>query len=94
MDPRVTRLKEAIGITGTAGIIVVSVQEDQPGADAGIHPGDVLVSIEGREWNELADWDEARNLFASNRQVLSILVRTGGMENYVQVQPRYTGVDN
>ena len=57
-------------------------------------PGDVLVSIEGRELNDLKDWDEARNVFEARRQVLSILVRTGGLENYIQVQPRYAGVEN
>ena len=94
LDPRVFRLKEALGVTGTAGIMVVEVQEDQPGAEAGIRPGDVLVSIEGRELDELEDWNEARNLFAVRRQTLSILVRTGGRENYVQVNPRYAGVEN
>jgi membrane-associated protease RseP (regulator of RpoE activity) len=93
-DPRVTRLKEAMGMTGTTGIVVVAVQEDQPGADAGIRPGDVLVSIEGRELNELDDWSAARNQYAAYRQTLSVLVRTGGMENYVQVQPRFAGVEN
>ncbi|MBU8871473.1 MAG: trypsin-like peptidase domain-containing protein [Gemmatimonadales bacterium] len=94
VDPRVFRLKEAMGVTGMTGIMVIAVQEDQPGAEAGIRPGDVLVSIEGRELIKLDDWDEARNLFVTRRQPLSLLVRTGGVENYVQVKPRFEGVEN
>lgn len=93
-DPRVTRLKEAMGMTGAAGVMVVAVQENQPGAEAGIRPGDVLVSIEGRELNELDDWNAARNQFVTYRQPLTILVRTGALENYVQVRPRFAGVEN
>ena len=93
-DPRAARFKEALGVTTTTGIMVVEVREDESGAEAGIRPGDVLVSIEGRELDGLDDWSEARNLFAAHRGELTLLVRTGGMENYVRVRPRPGGVEN
>ncbi len=94
IDPRVTKLKEAIGVSATTGVLVVGVDEDQPGAEAGIRPGDVIVSIEGRQLTGMADWNEARNLFASVRRDLTVLVRTSGMENYVRIRPRTAGVEN
>jgi serine protease Do len=93
-DARVERLKEALGVMATAGVMVVAVAEGEPAADAGIRPGDVLVSIEGREIRDLASFEEARTLLASQRTPLLLLVRTGGSERYVQVEPRHGGVEN
>ena len=38
-DPRVARLREALGVTVAAGVMTVVVEEDQPGQDAGIARG-------------------------------------------------------
>lgn len=93
-DPRVTRLKEVLGVTATSGVMVVSVKEDHPAAEAGISPGDVIVSIDGHEISDLASFEEVRNLMAARTDPLSMLVRTGGIENYLTVIPRRSGIEN
>ena len=93
-DPRVVRLKEALGVTATTGVMVVMVQDGQPAAEAGIRPGDLLVSIAGQEIIDLESYDQVRTLLAPSRDLLSVLVRTGSMENYVSVQPRPEGLEN
>lgn len=93
-DPKVARLKDMLGVTSTTGVMVVEVLENQPAADAGISPGDVIVSIDGHEISDLAEYEEVRNLMAARTDVLTILVKTGGMENYVKVVPRSGGIDN
>lgn len=93
-DPRVARLKEVLGVTATTGVMVVAVQEDQPAAEAGIRPGDVLVSIDGQEISDLDGYAQVRDLMVARRDPLSFLLRTGSMENYVMVIPRRLGVEN
>jgi len=93
-DPRVTRLAEALGVTATTGVMVVAVQDDGPAAEAGIRPGDVVVSIAGHEIIDLESYDLVRALMVSNRDRLSVLVRTGNMENYLSIQPRTGGLEN
>lgn len=93
-DPKVVRLKEALGVTATAGVMVVAVQENQPAAEAGIRPGDVLISIDGHEITDQDGYFQVRDLMAVRRDPLSILLRTGSTENYVMVVPRVRGVEN
>jgi len=93
-DPKVTRLKEVLGVTAMTGVMVVAVQEDQPAAEAGIHPGDVLISIDGHEITDLDSYFQVRDLMAARRDPLSVLMKTGSTENYVMVKPRKHGVEN
>lgn len=93
-DPRVVRLKEALGVTAATGVMVVAVQDGQPAVEAGIHPGDLVLSIAGHEIIDLESYDQVRTLLAPSRDLLSVLVRTGNMENYVSVQPRFDGLEN
>ncbi len=93
-DPRVMRLRQALGITATDGVIAVDVKEDSPAMNAGIRPGDVLVSINGREVADVATYENIRDLLLRRSEPVTILVRTGTVENYVSVLPRPVGVEN
>jgi len=93
-DERVARLKELLGVTATAGVMVVGVAEDGPAAAAGLRPGDVLVAVDGKPLEDPAGWDRVRTEHLAVPEPLTILVRTGGSERYVQVDPRRTGVEN
>jgi len=93
-DPRVARLIEALGVAATTGVMVVAVQEDQPAADAGIRPGDVIVSLADQEIMDLDSYNQVRTQLASSREPLLVRYRTGGLENTVMVQPRSRGVEN
>ena len=92
-DPRVARLREALGVTVTAGVMVVAVEADQPGQEAGIRPGDVVVAIEGQEILDLGDYQDAAAMHLERHDPLSFLMRTGTSERYVQVTPRRRGTD-
>ena len=93
-DPRVARLTEALGVTATTGVMVVAVQEDQPAANAGIRPGDVIVSLADQEIMDLDSYSQVRTLLASSREPLLVRYRTGGLENTVMIQPRSRGIEN
>lgn len=93
-DGRVARLKELLGVTATAGVMVVDAPQDGPGALAGIRPGDVLVAVDGRQVENLDAWAQVRSEHAAAPAPLTILVRTGDAERYVQVDPRRAGVEN
>ncbi|MDX2475343.1 MAG: PDZ domain-containing protein, partial [Candidatus Krumholzibacteria bacterium] len=93
-DPRVARLKDALGVTATTGVMVVAVQEDQPAANAGIRPGDVIFSLADQEIMDLDSYTQVRTQLASSREPLLVRLRTGGLENSVMIQPRSRGVEN
>ncbi len=93
-NPKVARLKDMLGISATTGVMVVAVEDNQPATDAGISPGDVIVSIDGHEISGLPDYEEARNLMVTRSDPLTFLVRTGETENYVTVVPRQGGIEN
>lgn len=93
-DPKVARLKEVLGVTATTGVMVVAVQDDQAAVEAGIRPGDVLISVDGHEITDLDAYFEVRDLMAARTVPVSILLKTGGTENYVTVTPRRRGVEN
>ena len=88
------RLIEALGVTATTGVMVVAVQDSSPAAEAGIRPGDIVVSIAGHEIIDLESYDQVRTLMSPSRDLLSVLVKTGNMENYVSIQPRHSGLEN
>jgi serine protease Do len=87
-DPRVERLKETLGIEATEGIIVVGVESGRPAGQAGIRPGDLLLSVEGQYLTDLAAFTRARDSLAARRDALTFLVRTGNRDTFVQVTPR------
>ena len=93
-DGRVARLKDLLGVTATTGVMVVAVAEDGPGAAAGISPGDVLAAVDGRKIGDLAAWEQVRTEHVAVPAPLTVLVRTGDVERYVQVEPRRAGVEN
>lgn len=93
-DARVARLKDLLGVTAVGGVMVVAAQESGPGAAAGIRPGDVLVAVDGKRIEDLPAWDQVRSEHAAVPAPLTILVKTGDVERYVQVDPRRAGVEN
>jgi len=90
----VARLKDLLGVTAAAGVIVVGALDDEPGALAGIRPGDVLVTADGKRIEDLPAWEQVRTEHLAVPAPLTILVRTGSAERYVRVEPRSSGVEN
>ncbi len=94
-DPsaRVERLRQTLGLEAGPGVIVVSVEPDGPAAEAGIRPGDVLVSIAGRELPDLDAYRRLLGELGERSDPVPVLVRTGTVENYVTISPRRRGVE-
>jgi S1-C subfamily serine protease len=91
-DPRVARLKEALGVTGSTGVMVIAVESGEPAAEAGIRPGDVLVMIDGQEVLSLEIYRRIRSELAGRVEPIEFLVRTGNTESYVLLEPRAEGL--
>lgn len=92
--PRVMMLKEALGISMVDGVMVVAVEDDSAARQEGVRPGDVVVSVNGREVNDLETYRNIRDLLRTRTEPVTLLVRTGSAENYVSVLPRPEGVEN
>ena len=54
----------------------------------------ILFNLCGHGMLDLASYDQVRTLLAPSRDLLSVLVRTGNMENYVSIEPRHGGIEN
>lgn len=83
-----------------SGLVMVGVEEsllrdqpprvgwvapDSPAAKAGIHPGDVLVSLDGRH---VANWDQAREeIFSLTQRPYAVTYRRGDAVASVKVSP-------
>lgn len=93
-DARVARLKDLLGVTATAGVIVIEAIDGEAAALAGIRPGDVLVAVDGKRIEDLPAWDQVRTEHLAVPAPMTVLVRTGGAERYVQVEPKRSGVEN
>jgi serine protease Do len=90
-DDNVSLLKKTLGIDAAEGVIVVTVEPGRPAAQAGIRAGDVLVAIEGQEIPDLEAFSRARDALGGRRDSLTMLIRTGRRESFVQVTPRDVG---
>jgi serine protease Do len=53
------RLRRAVGLPETEGLLVRAVEDDAPATRAGIEPGDLIVAAEGREVRSADDLYEA-----------------------------------
>jgi serine protease Do len=87
-DPRVSRLRETLGIDLADGVIVLSVDPGSSAAEAGIRPGDVLVSLDGEDLPDLATYRRLRSAWAGRQEPIRARVRTGTIDSYVMLQPR------
>ena len=92
-SPRVQDLKAALGVTAKEGVIVTEVTPGGPAAAAGIHPGDVLLAVDGLPLAGLDDYLRARAETSGSARSLQVLKRTGGEESIVLVKPGRAGTD-
>jgi len=91
-DPRVARLKEALGVTSSTGVMVITIESGEPAAEAGIRPGDVLVMIDGQEILNLDSYRRIRSELSGRAQPIEFLVRTGNTDSYLLLEPKEEGL--
>jgi len=76
-----TRLK----LKNTEGVLVAEVYNNSPAAEAGIVPGDVIISVNGEQVSRVADMLVAlRNLRAGN--TLSLKISHKGTESVIKIK--------
>ncbi len=91
--PRVRKLKEALGVTGDRGVMVIDVAADGPAAAAGVKAGDVIVEADGQPLAGLDDYREVSSRASGRSDPVRLLIRTGKQESYVLVHPRPSGME-
>ena len=92
-SPAAEQLKATLGVTGTVGVLVLKVVPDSPADAAGIRPGDVLEAVDDFEISDLETYRRLRAQLAGRNEPLRFRVRTGSVENYIEVQPGRRGLE-
>ena len=67
--------REALGVSGNAGVLIAAVTPGSVAEDKGIEPGDLLVEIEGRRIRDTSDYASSAGLFIIGQQVTLGLIR-------------------
>jgi S1-C subfamily serine protease len=86
-DPRVQRLREALGVAPGRGLMVVGVVPDSPAADAGLQAGDVILEIDDRPVDDLEAYRRLQEELAGTDGEIAILVEAGGTRGYRLLNP-------
>ena len=86
-DPRVERLRDALGVEGERGMMVIAVVPDGPADIAGLQPGDLVLEIDGRPIDGADDFRRLREDLAGSDEAISLLVESGGLQGYRLLEP-------
>ena len=74
------------GVEG--GIVITGVENNSPAAEAGLAAGDLVEELNGREINDLDDFEEAIEDAKDNKdKPVLFLIKRGGTNRYVAVKP-------
>lgn len=68
---------EALGLDVARGVIVASVEDDTPAQDAGLEEGDIILSVDGSEINDVSSLRNTISLTAIGRKVELRILRDG-----------------
>ena len=86
-DGRADRLKEALGIEGERGVMVLAVRSGSPAEAAGLQPGDVILEIGAHRIDGAEDYQAAREALAGDDAAITLLIESGGLEGYRRLVP-------
>lgn len=89
-DPRVEKLRDALGIASGPGAMIVGIVPGSPAERAGLAPGDVIAAVEERRVEDRAGFLAAVGEAAGGGGV-RLLVLSGGERKYVEVEPGSPG---
>ncbi len=87
-DIRTNRLKDALGVEGEQGMMVIAVSPAGPADLAGLQPGDVILEIGGHPVGGAEDFQRIREELAGDDASISLLIESGGLEGYRLLEPK------
>jgi len=70
---------------GTTGAVIISMEDNSPLADAGLHPGDVILRINDQAVKSPDDVSEAVKKLDGAKKSLAMLIRRDGDDHFVAV---------
>ncbi len=86
-DPRARELMDQLDLRGEEGVLVVGVRPGSAADRARLRPGDLIVEIEGIPIPDLQSYRKVASARADDTRPLSLLVRRGEMNSYIEVLP-------
>src|SRR5688572_22243116 len=81
VQPMTVETKAQFGLKANAGIVVLEVTEGGPGYSAGIVPGDIVTTVDGRQVKTLADLQAAVASAPADQPVDVRISRSGRTQN-------------
>lgn len=79
-------LAQSLNLTETKGAIIANVEDQSPGARAGLKRGDIVIKAANKKINNLNDWDEVASLVRPGKTLELAVVREGKLLT-LQVNP-------
>lgn len=71
------RLREALGVSVTAGVVITRLDPESPAGEAGLRAGDVIIGIDGRPVRDLQTLRNIEGLLAIGTEVPVAYLREG-----------------
>jgi serine protease Do len=85
LQPLTPELAKSFGLDSPRGALISEVLADTPASEAGLRPGDIVLSLEGKDVKDQRELMEAVAILAPGTQAELVVLR-GGEENTVTVE--------
>lgn len=73
------------------GMVVEQVMDDSPASKAGIEPGDVIVSVNGKALKDVTELQEVVREAGESDKALVLMINRNGKDKKVKIKPVKTG---
>jgi len=88
LQPVSETLAHGLGLAGNSGVLVDDVEQHSPASEAGIEPGDVILTGNGRDISDLETFQEVLNSLHFNQSLVFEIERKG-MRASLNVKPAF-----
>ncbi len=76
-----------IDIATDEGVLVVDVENGSPAEDAGVAPGDVILSVAGSSVEDLDDYRDVMRGLEGRKKAIAVMVQRGEYTHFVAIKP-------